>query len=71
MKCIPREERKSILDEIHWGVCGNHAASKTLVGKAFRAGFYWPTALKDVEILVRQCKNANSSGNRRRYEHTI
>ena len=43
-------------------MCGNHAASKTLVGKAFRAGFYWPTALKDVEILVRQCKKCQFFG---------
>jgi len=56
MKCIPPEEGKSILDEIHSGVCGNHAASRTLVGKAFRASFYWPIALKDAEILVKQCK---------------
>ena len=43
-------------------MCGNHAASKTLVGKAFRAGFYWPIALKDVEILVRQCKKCQFCG---------
>jgi hypothetical protein len=28
------EEGKEILQEIHEGVCGNHAASPTLVGKA-------------------------------------
>jgi hypothetical protein len=36
MKCVPLEEGKEILQEIHKGVCGNHAASRTLVGKAFR-----------------------------------
>ena len=56
MKCIPREDGKELLEEIHSGVCGNHAASRTLVGKAFRVGFYWPTALKDAELLVKQCK---------------
>jgi hypothetical protein len=35
MKCIPREEGKGILEEIHKGVCGNHASSRTLVSKAF------------------------------------
>jgi hypothetical protein len=29
----------------------------TLVGKAFRSGFYWPTALADAEALVRWCTN--------------
>jgi hypothetical protein len=54
LKCITREEGKEILEEIHSGCCGNHATSRTLVGKTFRTGFYWPTTLKDVEELVRQ-----------------
>jgi ribonuclease HI len=36
MKCVPQEEGKGILEEIHKGVCGNHASSCTLVSKAFR-----------------------------------
>jgi hypothetical protein len=39
-------------EEIHAGQCGIHATSRTLVGKAFRAGFYWPTAKKDAADLV-------------------
>jgi hypothetical protein len=34
MKCVSREEGKDILEEIHKGVCGNHASSRTLVSKA-------------------------------------
>jgi hypothetical protein len=56
IKCVLREKGKEILDEIHSGCCGNHVASRTLVGKTFRTGFYWPTVLKDAEELVRQCK---------------
>jgi hypothetical protein len=56
MKCIPRQEGKDILEEIHKGVCGNHASSRTLVSKAFRRAFYWPTALGDAEELVRRCQ---------------
>jgi hypothetical protein len=40
MKCIPRQEDKDILEEIHRGVCGNHASSRTLVSMAFRRAFY-------------------------------
>jgi hypothetical protein len=40
MKCVPREEGKDILEEIHKGVCGNHASSRTLVSRAFRRAFY-------------------------------
>jgi hypothetical protein len=56
MKCVPREESKGILEEIHKGVCDNHASSRTLVSKAFRRAFYWPTALGDTEELVRWCQ---------------
>jgi hypothetical protein len=56
MKCVPRQEGKDILKEIHKGVCGNHASSRTLVSKAFRRDFYWPTSLGDAEQLVRRCQ---------------
>jgi hypothetical protein len=56
LKCVSSEKDKEISDEIHSGYCENHAASRTLVGKAFRTGFYWPIALKDIEELIRKCK---------------
>jgi hypothetical protein len=56
MKCVPREDGKGILEEIHKGICGNHTSSRTLVSKAFRRAFYWPTALGDAEELVRRCQ---------------
>jgi hypothetical protein len=43
--CTTREEGCELLVEIHGGECSNHASSHTLVGKAFRHGFYWPTTL--------------------------
>jgi hypothetical protein len=55
MKCITQEAGIQLLDEIHCGTCGNHAASRTLVGKAFRAGFYWSSVVADVEKLVCHC----------------
>src|SRR5688572_6615720 len=56
MKCVTREDGQEILEEIHRGICGNHASPRTLVGKAFRAGFYWPMALADAKQLVQTCK---------------
>jgi hypothetical protein len=57
MNCVTGEDGYGILLEIHDGSCGNHIASKTLDGKAYRSGFYWPTAMADVEDLVRRCPN--------------
>jgi len=56
LKCISQDDVVKLLDDIHAGSCGNHAASRTLVGKALRAGFYWPTAVADAENLVRHCE---------------
>jgi len=53
MKCVTTEDSKDILQEAHEGTCGNHAASHSLVGKVFRSGFYWPTAVSDAKPLVR------------------
>jgi hypothetical protein len=57
MKCVTKEDGYDIQREIHEGVCGNHAASRTLVRKAYRAGFWWPTAVIDAEDLMRRCQN--------------
>jgi hypothetical protein len=62
IKCVTREDGYDILREIHEGVCGNHAASRTLVGKAYRTGFWWPSAVSDAEDLVRRCQNCQFFG---------
>ena len=56
LKCLDTSSGQSLLKEIHAGICGIHATSRTLVRKAFRAGFYWPTAKKDAAELVQRCE---------------
>jgi hypothetical protein len=56
MKCVHSATGRQLLDEIHAGRCGIHATSRTLIGKAFRAGFYWPTAKNDAAELVQKCE---------------
>ena len=41
--------------DIHQGLCGSHLAPRSLVAKAYRQGFYWPTALRDAHSLVKTC----------------
>jgi hypothetical protein len=61
MKCDPRQEGKDILEETHKGICGNHASSRTLVSKAFRRAFYWPTALGAPKNSSEGAKDASTS----------
>jgi ribonuclease HI len=56
MKCILSASGKQLLDEVHARQCGIHAASRTLVGKVFRSGFYWPKAKGDAAELVQRCE---------------
>jgi hypothetical protein len=62
MKCITKEDGYDILRETHESVCGNHAASRTLVRKANRAGFWWPTAVSDAEDIMWRCQNCQFFG---------
>jgi hypothetical protein len=39
-RCVPIPEGRELLRDIHAGICGHHAAPRTLVGNAFRQGFY-------------------------------
>jgi hypothetical protein len=57
MKCILSATGKQLLQEVHARQCGIHihAASRTLVGKVFRSGFYWPTTKSEVcQYLLKQ-----------------
>ena len=55
-KCITPEEGRMILNDIHSGTCGHHASSRTIVAKAYRAGFYWPRANEIAKDIVDKCE---------------
>ena len=43
LKCVDDDEAKYILEEIHEGICGDHAGPRSLVSKLIRTGYFWPT----------------------------
>lgn len=45
-----------MLTESHSGICDNHAASNTLLGKAYCQGFFWQTVVTDAKKVVYTCK---------------
>ena len=55
-RCVEPEKGVAILKDIHQGECGHHAASRSLVAKAFRHGFFWPTTLEDAKEIVKSCR---------------
>jgi hypothetical protein len=55
-RCISIAEGQELLQEIHSGACGHHAAPRALIGNTFRQGFYWPTVVADATRIVRTCE---------------
>jgi hypothetical protein len=55
-RCVPIPQGRELLRDIHASVCGHHTAPRTLMGNAFRQGFYWPTAVTDASEIVRTCE---------------
>jgi hypothetical protein len=56
MKYITPDEGCAILQDIHAGICGSHAGARSLMGKAYRQGFFWLTVMSDANSLVHQCE---------------
>jgi hypothetical protein len=56
LRCISEEQGRELLADIHGGDCVHHSSSRTLTGKVFCSGFYWPTALHDATELVQSCE---------------
>ena len=70
MKCVTLEEGKYILREIHEGVCGNHAASRTLVGKAYNSVFSSQLPYRTQKTSSEDVLAANFSAKRLMCQHT-
>ena len=62
LKCIPISQGIELLNEIHSGICGSHIGIRPLVAKSFRQGFFWPSALKDAERIVKTCEACQMMG---------
>ncbi|GJS48993.1 reverse transcriptase domain-containing protein [Tanacetum coccineum] len=45
-----------VLREIHEGSCSMHAGTQSIVSKALRIGYYWPTMHKDARALIKACQ---------------
>jgi hypothetical protein len=56
LKCISTHQGQELLRDIHAGECGHHSSAITLIGKEYRSGFYWPSALSDATEMVKRCE---------------
>jgi hypothetical protein len=57
MRCIFKDEDIQLLQDIHSGVCEAHSSWRSIVRKAFRHRFYWPTVKDDAMEIVTKCRD--------------
>ncbi|KAM2294720.1 hypothetical protein ACFX1S_034602 [Malus domestica] len=61
LRCLTPAEAEIVLQEIHEGVCGDHAGSPSLSHKVFRQGYYWPTLHQDAIRISRYVISVNAT----------
>nr|GEW30127.1 reverse transcriptase domain-containing protein [Tanacetum cinerariifolium] len=55
LRCVGPFQANYVLREIHEGSSNMHAGTRSVVSKALRIGYYWPTMHKDARTLTRAC----------------
>ena len=63
LRCLSHNEANYVMREVHEGICGNHSEARSLVHKLIRAGYYWPTMLKDAQAYVKACDKCQRFNN--------
>ncbi|XP_050241069.1 uncharacterized protein LOC126689965 [Quercus robur] len=63
LRCLCHEEADYVMREVHEGICGNHSRARSLVHKLIRAGYYWPTMMKDAQAYVNACDKCQRFSN--------
>nr|GFB86641.1 reverse transcriptase domain-containing protein [Tanacetum cinerariifolium] len=56
LRCVGPLQANYVLRQIHEGSCSMHAGKRSVVAKALRTGYYWPTMHKDARTLIRACQ---------------
>ncbi|GJT94992.1 reverse transcriptase domain-containing protein [Tanacetum coccineum] len=56
LRCVGPSQANYVLREIYEGSCSMHAGTRSVVGKALRIEYYWPTMHKDAQALIKACQ---------------
>ncbi|GJS46774.1 reverse transcriptase domain-containing protein [Tanacetum coccineum] len=57
LRCVGPFQAKYVIREIHEGSCSMHAGPRSVVAKAMRLGYYWPTMHRDAREMIRTCND--------------
>ncbi|GJU69452.1 reverse transcriptase domain-containing protein [Tanacetum coccineum] len=54
LRCVGPLQANYVIREIHEGSCSMHAGPWSVVAKAMRLGYYWPTMHRDARDMIRK-----------------
>nr|GEV99793.1 reverse transcriptase domain-containing protein [Tanacetum cinerariifolium] len=57
LRCVGPLQANYVLREINEGSCSIHAGTRSVMAKALRTGYYWPTMHRDTRTLIRACQD--------------
>ncbi|GJZ91433.1 reverse transcriptase domain-containing protein [Tanacetum coccineum] len=57
LRCVGPLQANYVLREIHEGSCNMQSGPRSVVAKALRLGYYWPTMHTDAKNLIRECSS--------------
>ncbi|GJW26511.1 reverse transcriptase domain-containing protein [Tanacetum coccineum] len=57
IRCVGPLQASYVIREIHKGSCSMHARPSSVVAKAIRIGYYWPTMHKDARKVMWECQD--------------
>nr|GEU74232.1 reverse transcriptase domain-containing protein [Tanacetum cinerariifolium] len=57
LRCVGPLQANYVLREIYEGSCSMHAGTRSVVAKAIRTGYYWPTLHADARKMIQECQD--------------
>nr|GEZ63062.1 reverse transcriptase domain-containing protein [Tanacetum cinerariifolium] len=57
LRCVGPLQAEYVIKEIHEGSCSMHAGPRSVVAKAIRLGYFWPTMHRDAHDMIRKCSD--------------
>ncbi|GJU42210.1 reverse transcriptase domain-containing protein, partial [Tanacetum coccineum] len=55
LRCVGPLQANYVIKEIHMGFCGMHIGARSVVAKAIRQEYYWPTMHRDARTVTQKC----------------
>ncbi|GJU43632.1 reverse transcriptase domain-containing protein [Tanacetum coccineum] len=60
LRCVGPIQADYVLREIHAGSCSMHSGPRSVVARALRSGYYWPTMHRDARDMIKKCNDCQA-----------